>query len=246
MRGFASWHTMTGVLAQMQFARLRRHWRPYMVVSAVMPAGIVLLLHLTSPAMPVSERAEVVPGAILLAQAISGIVMLSQFMAWLKTSRALDHYRVLPISLGVLILILSTVYGLFSWPGVLIIACEGRYLDQLPIHFSVAFVLALCGNGFTLGAIGIIIGLLAPDEGLAGLFGNLVMMAVLFSGIAPLPTHPAWIHALWWMLPSTAGLILVKALSFDLAGQHLLAWTALALYGFLASLLAKYLMARPS
>jgi hypothetical protein len=217
-----------------------------MVVSAVMPAGIVLLLHLTSPTMSMSERADVVPGAMLLAQAISGIVMLSQFIAWLKTSHALDHYRVLPISLGALVLILSTVYGIFSWPGVLLIAGEGRYLDHLPFHFSAAFVLALCGNGLTLGSIGVVIGLLAPDEGLAGLFGNLVMMAVLFAGMAPLPAHPGWIHALLWILPSTGGLILVKSLSLGLAGHHLLVWMGVALYGALATLVAKYLMARPS
>lgn len=246
MRGSASWITVVRVLAHLQFARLRRHWRPYVVVSAVMPAGIVLLLHLTSPAMSMSERADVVPGAMLLAQAISGIVMLSQFVAWLKTSHALDHYRVLPISLGALVLILSAVYGLFSWPGVLVIACEGRYLDHLPFHFSATFLFVLCGNGFTLGSIGIMIGLLAPDEGLAGLFGNLVMMAVLFAGMAPLPAHLAWVHALLWILPSTGGLILVKALSLDLAGHHLFVWMGVALYGSLATLLAKYFMARPS
>ncbi len=44
----ASVGTMFHVLLHMQFARLRRSWRPYIVFSVVMPAGIVLLLHITS------------------------------------------------------------------------------------------------------------------------------------------------------------------------------------------------------
>ncbi|MCL4318384.1 MAG: hypothetical protein M1596_00540 [Firmicutes bacterium] len=43
--GRASWDVMFRVLMRMQFARPRRNWRPYVIVSAVMPAGIVLLLY---------------------------------------------------------------------------------------------------------------------------------------------------------------------------------------------------------
>ena len=245
-RGSASWITMITVLAHMQLARLRKSWRPYMVVSAVMPAGIVLLLHLTNPHMPLAERLNVVPGAMLLAQSIADIVMLSQFVAWLKASRALDHYRVLPVSLGALAVTLTLIYGLFSLPGVVVIGLEGEILDGLSFHVTWALLPAFLGIALALGAIGIIIGLLSPDEGLAGLFGNLMMMGVLFAGMVPISGQTGWGHDVLWLLPSTEGLVLVKAIALGVALPQLSNWLGLLLYGTLGITGAKYLMERPS
>jgi hypothetical protein len=244
-RASASFGTMLGVLMHMQFARLRRNWRPYIVVSAVMPAGIVLLLHLTNAHMSRTQEINVISGAMLLAQAISAIAMLSQHVAWLKGSRALDHYRVLPISLEVLVISLASVYSLFAWPGVLLIALEGTYLDRVPMHFSLIMVVLLLLTGVAMGSIGVIVGLLAPDEGLAGLFGNLIMMSVLFAGMVPLPALGRSRLALW-ILPSTGPSTILKGLLFHIPVLAWPQWVGLVAYTFLALTIGTAILKRPS
>ena len=244
-RKSASLGTMLRVLLSMQFARLRRSWRPYIVVSAVMPAGIVLLIHLTNPRMAPAERLDVVSGAMLLAESIASIVMLSQYVAWLKVSRALDHYRVLPISLEVLMTALTTVYGLFAWPGVVLIALEGAYLDHLAMHFSPLLPLLLVLAGLTMGSVGALIGLLAADEGLAGLFGNLVMMGVLFLSLVPVRGLGSWRLALW-VLPSTGALNILKGLAFQRPSADWTQWLGLVLYAGVALLLSARVIRRPT
>ncbi len=242
----ASLGMMFRVLMRMQLARLRRHWRPYVVVSAVMPAGIVLLLNLTNPAMPEPQRAQIVSGAMLLSQSIASIVMLSQYVAWLKVSRALDHYRVMPISLEVLVIALTTAYSFFAWPGIVLIAFEGRYLDQVPIHFSWLIVPLLLLAGVTMGSLGTIMGLLAPDEGLAGLFGNLVMMGILFLGMVPLNVMGPWAISLW-ILPSTGALDILRGLMFSQALHPLLRWwLAMGIYAIVGLGMSAYFIKRPS
>ncbi|CAB1128183.1 ABC transporter [Candidatus Hydrogenisulfobacillus filiaventi] len=233
---------MLGILFRMQLARLRQSWRPYLVVSAVMPAGIVLLLHLVDPHMSLSLRQQVVWGAMLLAASISGIVMLSQHVAHLKASGALDHYRVLPVSLAGLILVLAVVYGLFAWPGILLIGLEGAWLDHVAWSAGPAWVAVFLLEGLALGGIGALIGLLAPQEGLAGLFGNLVMMGVLFGGMVPLPPGPVRLAA--DLLPSGFGLALLRSLALGQpAGGGL--WAGLTAYALVVWALASRVVARP-
>ncbi|MCY0865393.1 MAG: ABC transporter permease [Sulfobacillus sp.] len=236
--------TMFRVLLGMQFARLRKSWRPYIVVSAVMPAGIVLLLHLMTPHMNVSERQDVISGAMLLSEAIASIVMLSQYVAWLHVSRALDHYRVLPISLEVLVLSLTGVYGLFAWPGIALIGIEGVFLDHLTIRFGAVLIPLLLVTALAMGAIGIIIGLLAPDEGIAGLVGNLVMMAILFLGMVPAmsSSRMPWL----WILPSTGSIAILRHSLFDQPAAVTTLWTGELLYAFIALSIATYFIKRPS
>ncbi len=241
----ANFATMFRVLMQMQFARLRRSWRPYIVVSAVMPAGIVLLLHLTNPRMSPSERLNIVAGAILLAESIATIAMLSQYVAWLKVSRALDHYRVLPVSLEMLVVALTSVYGIFAWPGVLLISLEGVYLDHIPMHFSPLIIVFMLLTGVAMGAVGTIIGLLAPDEGLAGLMGNLVMMAVLFLGMVPVKSLGPWTWALW-IFPSTGPLAILKGLMFFGPFNTWSHWLGLILYASIALIVSSYFIKRPT
>lgn len=241
----ASFVTMFRVLLKMQFARLRRSWRPYIVVSAVMPAGIVLLLHLTNPQMSGSERLNIISGAMLLSESIATIVMLSQYVAWLKVTQALDHYRVMPISLEVLVVSLTTVYSLFAWPGVILIALEGKYLENVPLHFSPLIILLLLLTGLAMGAVGTIIGLLAPDEGLAGLLGNLVMMGVLFLSMVPVGSMGRWTLALW-VLPSTGALAILKGLMFFGPFNTWIHWLGLVLYGAVALVISSYLIKRPT
>ncbi len=236
---------MVSILFRLQLAGLRRHWRPYVMVSAVMPAGIVLLIHMVAPSMGRTETAQVVLGDILLAEAISTLVMLSQQMAWLRQSRALDHYRLMPISEPLFLGILTLCYSLFAWPGVLCIGLEGGLLDGLPLHVSLLMLPILLLSGVALGGIGALIGLLSPREGLAGLFGNLVMMGILFAGVVPIAGASAWAVWLLRLLPSTYGISLLRDVSLGGTAGSLADWVSLALYAVAALAAAAWAMRRP-
>jgi ABC-2 type transport system permease protein len=237
--------SMVSVLFRLQLAGLRRHWRPYVIVSAVMPAGIVLLIHLVAPSMGRSECAQVVVGDMLLAEAISTVVMLSQQMAWLRQSRALDHYRLLPVSEPLYLGILTLCYSLFAWPGILCIGLEGDLLDGLPLHASALMLPILLLAGVALGGIGALIGLLSPREGLAGLFGNLVMMGILFASVVPVATASAWAVWLLRLLPSTYAISVLRAVSLGGTAGSVVDWLTLLLYAAVALAAATWAMRRP-
>jgi ABC-2 type transport system permease protein len=237
--------SMASILFRLQLAGLRRHWRPYVIVSAVMPAGIVLLVHMVAPHMSNAETAQVVLGDMLLAEAISTIVMLSQQVAWLRQSRALDHYRLLPISEPLFLSILTLCYSLFAWPGVLCIGIEGALLDGLPLSANPLMLPILLLSGVALGGIGALIGLLSPREGLAGLFGNLVMMGILFAGVVPIAGASAWAVWLLRLLPSTYGISLLRDVSLGGTAGSPGDWLALLLYCVAALAAASGAMRRP-
>jgi hypothetical protein len=223
--------TMAGVLAHIQLARLRRSWRPYVIVSAVMPAGIVLLLVLVTAREP-SERQALLPvvlGAMLLAEAISALSMLAQQAAWLRHSGALDQYRVLPVSLPLMLSVMALSYGAFGWPGMLLVWWEGHALAGVPaLPLGESFLLAVL-EAWALGGIGAVIGLAVSEEGLAGLFGNLAMMAVLFGSIGQ-RYLPARFAPVLGILPSTWGMDIMQALAHH-RPTVLGWWLLLAAYG---------------
>src|ERR671918_1245747 len=87
------------VLLWMQFARLRTSWRPYLIVSSVMPLGIAVLLRAVMTEVQVDEfGVQIVSGCAVLAIAMTAIVMLAQRVAWMQESGALDYYATLPVS----------------------------------------------------------------------------------------------------------------------------------------------------
>jgi ABC-2 type transport system permease protein len=192
------------VLLWVQFARLRTSWRPYLIVSSVMPLGIAILLRAVMDDEQVDEFGrQIVAGSVVLAIAMTAVVMLAQRIAALKESQALDLYETLPVSRTAVVGAVLISFGVFSLPGTIVVVILGSVLFDLSLTalWSVAPVWAL--GSFALAGLGVVIGFGAPDEQLAGMYSNLAMMAVLFLGILPLESLPGWIEPLRVVLPST-------------------------------------------
>src|SRR5919106_1655757 len=192
------------VLLWMQFARLRTSWRPYLIVSSVMPLGIAILLRAVMNDEQVDEFGrQIVAGSVVLAIAMTAVVMLAQRIAALKESQALDLYETLPVSRTSVVGAVLISFGVFSLPGTIVVVILGSVLFDLSLTalWSVAPVWAL--GSFALAGLGIVIGFGAPDEQLAGMYSNLAMMAVLFLGILPPDRLPAWFDPVRAILPST-------------------------------------------
>ncbi len=79
------------------------------------------------------------------------------------------------------------------------------------------------------------IGFAAPDEQLAGMYSNLVMMAILFLGILPAAKLPAWIAPVKVVLPSTYAVnVLRPGLAGALSSAQVLDLLVLAAFGALS------------
>lgn len=192
------------VLLSIQMSRLRTSWRPYLIVSSVMPLGIAVLMRAVMEPQQVRESGQqIVAGSVVLAIAMTAIVMLAQRMASLKESRAIDYYSTLPVSRGAVVAAVLLSFAVFSLPGTIIVVVLGAALFDLSLVALWVVVPVWALGSFALAGIGLLIGFGAPDEQLAGMYSNLAMMAVLFLGILPQDTLPGWVSPLRVVLPST-------------------------------------------
>ena len=204
------------VLVKMQLARVRTSWRPYVIVSSAMPLGIAVLLRAVMEQGQVREfGSEIVAGSVVLAIAMTAVVMLAQRIAWMKEHGALDVYSTLPVTRGALVTAVLASFAVFSLPGTVLVTVGGALLFDLSLA-ALAPALAVWAFGsFALAGAGVAIGFAAPDEQLAGMYSNLAMMAILFLGIVPGGRLPGWLRSVRAVLPSTFA---VEALEPGLAG----------------------------
>ena len=220
------------VLLRMQLARVRTSWRPYLIVSSAMPLGIAVLMRAVMSRRQVAEFGEqIVAGSIVLAIAMTAVVMLAQRMASLKESGALEFYSSLPVNRAAVIAAVLISFAIFSLPGTVIVTVFGAQLFDLSLAALWAAVPVWALGSFALAGLGVAIGLGAPDEQLAGMYSNFAMMAVLFLGILPASKVPGWLAPLRAILPSTYA---VRALKPGLEGAASVAqgWDLLLLAAF--------------
>jgi ABC-2 type transport system permease protein len=194
-----------GVLLRMQLARVRLAWRRYFIVSSAMPLGITILLRVRGPA-PQDQALQFVAGDVVLAVALSALTFLAQRVAWMKANHTFDYYNTLPGAGALLLLAIFLSYFVFAVPGMVAIAAVGALIYGLPLGISVALLWTLPTlllGGIALAGLGALIGLAGRDEQLAGTYGNLAMMAVLFLGIVPAADFPGALRVVLAVLPST-------------------------------------------
>ena len=192
------------VLTAMQLARLRTSWRPYLVVSSVMPLGIAILMRAVMDDEQVVEFGpQIVAGSTVLAISMTAVVMLAQRVAWLKENGVLDFYGTLPVDRSSVMGSVLLSFAVFSLPGTVVVITAGALLFDLSMGALWMAVPVWALGSFALAGLGIALGLGAPDEQLAGMYSNLAMMAVLFLGILPPDRLPGWLASIRVVLPST-------------------------------------------
>lgn len=221
------------VLLQIQMSRLRTSWRPYLIVSSVMPLGIAVLMRaVMEPDQAREFGRQIVAGSVVLAIAMTAVVMLAQRMASLKESGGIDYYSTLPVSRGAVVAAVLLSFAVFSLPGTIIVVFLGAALFDLSLVALWVVVPVWALGSFALAGIGLFIGFGAPDEQLAGMYSNLAMMAVLFLGILPEEKLPDWISPLRLVLPSTYAVDALKpGLEGEIAASLVGDLAVLALFG---------------
>lgn len=220
------------ILVWIQMARLRTSWRPYLIVSSVMPLGIAVLMRAIMDESQVAELGEqIVAGSAVLAIAMTAIVMLAQRVSALKENGALDYYQTLPVTRTAVVTSVLLSFAVFSLPGTVVVLVLGSALFDLSLAALWTAIPVWALGSLALAGIGVAIGFGARDEQLAGMYSNLAMMAVLFLGILPADKVPGWMGPVRAILPSTYA---VNALKPGLEGNFTSgqAWDLFALFLF--------------
>lgn len=213
----ASRGTKFEILMRMQMSRLRTSWRPYLIVSSAMPLGIAVLMRaVMEPAQVEEFGQQIVAGSAVLAIAMTAVVMLAQRVSALKENGGLDFYATLPVSRIALIGSILLSFAVFALPGTVIVLTLGSALFNLSLAALWAAIPVWVLGSLALAGLGVAIGFAAPDEQLAGMYSNLLMMSVLFLGILPADRLPGWLGPVRAVLPSTYA---VDALRPGLAGE---------------------------
>ncbi|HVF53854.1 MAG TPA: ABC transporter permease [Actinomycetota bacterium] len=224
------------VLLRMQMARVRAAWRPYLIVSSAMPLGIALLMRAVMSDAQVAEHGpQIVSGSAVLAITMTAIVMLAQRVASLRETGAIDLYSTLPVRRGAVIAAVLLSFAVFALPGTVIVMVLGAALFDLSIAALWVAVPVWALGSFALAGLGVAIGFGAPDEQLAGMYSNFLMMAVLFLGILPAGQLPGWVAPLRWALPSTYAIEVLKAgFEGEVSGRAGIYMLVLAAFGALS------------
>ena len=192
------------VLTAIQLTRLRTSWRPYLVVSSIMPLGIAILMRAVMDDEQVTDFGpQIVAGSTVLAISMTALVMLAQRVSWLKENGVLDFYGTLPVARASVMAAVLLSFAVFSLPGTVVVLTIGAVLFDLSLNALWVAVPVWALSSFALAGLGIALGLGAPDEQLAGMYSNLAMMAVLFLGILPADRLPGWLASIRVILPST-------------------------------------------
>jgi ABC-2 type transport system permease protein len=201
-----------GAVYRAQLSRAKVARIPLLFVATFQSVGIMILMRGVVDGG--SEARSVVAGSSVLVVAFVALNLLAQYFGQLRASGGLDHYATLPVPPAAVVLGAAGAYASFTVPGTVATAAVGCALFQLPFAnlWVLAVVIPLAGAA--LSGLGAALGLLAPRQELATLFGQLGMSAALLLGVLPAANLPGPVDWVRDLLPSTYG-VEALARAFD-------------------------------
>jgi ABC-2 type transport system permease protein len=194
-----------GAVYRAQLSRARVARVPLLFVATFQSVGIMIMMRGVVAGGSASAATSVVAGSSVLVVAFVALNLLAQYFGQLRASGGLDHYATLPVPPAAVVLGTAGAYASFTVPGTIATAAVGCALFQLPFAnlWVLAAVIPLAGAA--LAGLGAALGLLAPRQELATLFGQLGMSAALLLGVLPAANMPEPVLFARDLLPSTYG-----------------------------------------
>jgi ABC-2 type transport system permease protein len=186
-----------------QLARARVARVPLLFVACLQSLGLLVLLRGVVDDGHVSEKQQIVSGAVVLVIAFVALNLLAQRFGQLRAHGGLDYYAALGTRPSAVVLGTAASYATFAVPGTVVTAVTGALLYDLPLArlWVLAPVAAL--GGAALAGVGAALGLLAPKPEIATVAGQLGMTAVLFLGLVRPARMPVPVRPLLAVVPST-------------------------------------------
>ncbi|MCW2872142.1 ABC transporter permease [Actinacidiphila oryziradicis] len=194
-----------GAVYRAQLSRARVARIPLLFVATFQSVGIMIMMRGVVAGGSASAATSVVAGSSVLVVAFVALNLLAQYFGQLRASGGLDHYATLPVPPAAVVLGTAGAYASFTVPGTIATAAVGCALFQLPFAnlWVLGAVIPLAGAA--LAGLGAALGLLAPRQELATLFGQLGMSAALLLGVLPAGNLPGPVAYARDLLPSTYG-----------------------------------------
>ncbi|HZU13307.1 MAG TPA: ABC transporter permease [Chloroflexota bacterium] len=222
-----------GDLFFIQFSSVRTAWQWIFLISSVLPLGLLFFLSIVAAGAHRGMIVYFITGNVVVALMMNPLFMLSGQLAWARQSKAFDFYAGLPISRTMVILAAISVSVLFSVPGTIFMLIAGMALFHLWIVPSPLIVLIVLLSPTALSGLGASIGILAPNQQVAGVIANLVMVIVMFLSpiYTPLSRLPGLLQVTSHLLPPTyAAAGLRETLGGHISGEFWLDVLILAVF----------------
>jgi ABC-2 type transport system permease protein len=194
---------LLGAVYEGQLARAKVARAPLLFVACLQSLGLLVLLRGVVDDARVSEKEQIVAGAVVLVIAFVALNLLAQRFGHLRAHGGLDYYAALGTPPSAVVLGTAASYATFAIPGTAVTAVAGALLYDLPLgRLWVLAPVAVLG-GAALAGVGAALGLLARKPEVATVAGQLGMTLVLFLGLVRPARMPAPLRPLLALVPST-------------------------------------------
>jgi ABC-2 type transport system permease protein len=201
-----------------QFAAIRTGWQWYFLVSSIIPLGMLYFLsyaaNTADPAIPMYY----ITGSMVVALVFNSMSMLAGQLASFRQYRLFDFYAGLPVSRTGVILATVAVSALLALPGMLLMLVFGTLIYHIVLSPSALVVIVMLVGPLTLCGVGALIGVLSPNQQVAGVLANLALVVVMFLSpvLAPSSELPGFLRITSVLMPPT---YVADALRRTLQGQ---------------------------
>jgi ABC-2 type transport system permease protein len=186
-----------------QLARARVARVPLMFVAALQSLGLLVLLRGVVDDAKVSEKQQIVSGAVVLVVAFVALNLLAQRFGHLRAHGGLDYYAALGTPPAAVVLGTAASYATFAIPGTVVTAVTGALLYDLPLGRLWLLAPVAVLGGAALAGAGAALGLLAPKPEVATILGQLGMTVALFLGLVRASRIPVPVRPFVALVPST-------------------------------------------
>ncbi len=186
-----------------QLARARVARVPLLFVALLQSLGLLVLLRGVVDDAKVSEKQQIVSGAVVLVVAFVALNLLAQRFGHLRAHGGLDYYAALGTPPAAVVLGTAASYATFAIPGTVVTAVTGALLYDLPLGRLWVLAPVVVLGGAALAGVGAALGLLAPKPEIATVLGQLGMTVALFLGLVRSERIPVPVRPLVALVPST-------------------------------------------
>ena len=183
-----------------ELSSIRLDWKYTLLIGLVSPVSFLLLLSLFVKGDN-EALTYIVSGNMVLTQVTGTMLSLGQEMGVLKEIRGFDYYSTLPISKMNLVIAHVTKATLLSMPSILMIWFLGNKVFYANITLTFSSIIILLLSGYTLSAIGAVIGTRARDAEQASVITQVVNPILTFCSPVFVPENylPRWLNTISYL-----------------------------------------------
>jgi ABC-2 type transport system permease protein len=192
-------------LVFIQLSRVRAAWPWILLVSSATPIGMLFFLTFVAGSPRATSLLQYISGSVVVSLIATPLFMVAAQFAWARESRAFDFYAGLPVSRTALVLAVIVASVMFTLPGCIGLLALGMAVYHLWLVPNPLIVLVVILCPLALSGLGAMVGVLAPNQNVAGVTCNLLTVLIMFLSpvFVPISRLPAVLQVTARLLPPT-------------------------------------------